>query len=162
MLSFQKKIQKDLLEAEHALQSAHRLVNTLYPQLQDSKILLSALQKLHKAAIILISLALKMEHIKKNMRLSRNPKKNMETFFKNSAKRYDLQKQHIYILRHLLILGENLSKSGCTFPQVGRAFILNDDGTLHEVSPATLKNQIFTLQKLLKALKTTLHDPRKI
>ncbi len=162
MQLFKKKIQKTLLETENQLQSANHLVNILYIQLQDSKIILTALQQAHKAAITLISLALQLEYIQKRISLSKSSEKNTETFFKHVAKHYGLQKYQIENIREFLILGENYKKSGCTFSQPGKAIILNDDSTFNEISQNTIKSELHVLQQLIKALKTALNSSRKI
>jgi hypothetical protein len=162
MQFFQKIIQETFFEIEKQLQSADRLANILYPQLNDSKILLNALQQAYKAAVTLISLTLQYEYIQKRIRLSRNPEKNTETFFKNCAKYYDLQKHQIQSMKQLLIMGENYIKSGCTFSQPGKAIVLNDDGTFNEVTQETTHGAINLLQGLLKTLKMRLVNLRKL
>ena len=162
MQSLQKEFKFLLCEAEQQLISAKNLSEILYPSLNDSKILLKALQQITKAETTLITLALKREYIQKRIRLATDPQKNKEIFFKKSAKRYGLQKNQQDILRQLLILGENYKKSGCTFPQKEKAIILNDDGTFNEITPLIIKRGLFVLQNLIKALKTESANSRKL
>ncbi len=160
--SIQKEIQKSIIESEKQILSANNLAEKIYSQLEDSKILLRALEQLAKAELTLISLSLKLEYISGNIKLSINPEKNKELFFKISPKTYSLTKTQIKILQRILELGKNYQKSGCTFSQNQKARILNDDGTLDEVSLQTIRSGILVINKLLKSLKSRIIASRKV
>ncbi|MEK6825948.1 MAG: hypothetical protein AABY00_04130 [Nanoarchaeota archaeon] len=162
MNTFQKKISATLLDSEQQIRSAERFVNVLYPQLEDSRILLRALEQLWKAEVMLISTTLQLEYVKKRVRISLDPLRNRTLFFKVCVKRYNLSSLHKQVLQHLLLVGENYTKSGCTFPQRGKAIILNDDGTLNEITSKTVLDGISSVRALLKNLEIGFLETRKL
>ena len=162
MNTFQKKMLMILLESENHLESARRFVDILYPRLGDPTVLLKALEQVWKAEVVLISTALQLEFIHKNVRLSQDPQKNRVIFFKKCLREYSITREHRMSLQHLLIVGDHYAKSGCTFSQPGKAVILNDDGTLHVVTPLSIQESVLALTHLLKSIKIRAIGTRKL
>jgi len=133
MPQVEKDLKNLLIEAKQHISSAKNLVDSLYPQLNDSNILLKSLEQLSKAENSLISLVLKIRYIKGDIRLSQNPKKNRQIFFDKVQEWFSLDRDHIAVLRKTMTLGENYRNSGFTFPQQSLAVIMNDDGTINKI-----------------------------
>ena len=105
MPQLDKDLRNLLIESKQHISSAKNLADSLYPQLNDSNILLKSLEQLSKAENSLISLVLKIKYIKGNIKLSNNPDKNKQLFFDKAKEWFSLDKYHITVLRKTMILG---------------------------------------------------------
>ena len=148
-LSIEKIFVDALVEAERSWQSAEHVVKVIMPIVKDQKLLLRALETLHKGAVLSISTILKYEYLYKHIQLYKDTQKNMETFFNKCAHKYDLSIDERGLLKKLLILGKKHKESGFEFQKIGKMIILDDSLETTEITRQTIDGFISVLRKLL-------------
>jgi len=148
-LSIEKRFADALVEAERSWQSAEHVVKVIMPVVKDQKLLLRALETLHKGAVMSISTILKYEYLHKHIQLYKDVQKNMETFFNKCAHKYDLSIDERKTLKKMLILGKKHKESGFEFQKIGKMVILDDNLETTEITRQTIDDFISVLRKLL-------------
>ena len=83
-----KKFIDALIEAEKLWQGADHIAYITYPFVKNPKLLIRALEGLHKSLVLTISTILKFEYLHKRIELSGDTKKNLEFFFKKCSVKY--------------------------------------------------------------------------
>ena len=145
----EKKFVDALVEAERSWQSAEHVVKVIMPVVKDQKLLLRALETLHKGAVLTVSTILKYEYLFKHITLYKDSDKNLDTFFKKCAPKYGLSIEEKELLKKLIVFGKKHKESGFEFSRVGKMVILDDDLTTIEVNRQTIDDFILILRKLL-------------
>jgi len=156
METIQNKFVDAMIEVERHLQSAEYMIKVIMPAVKDQKLLLRALEKLNKGAVLAVSGVLKYEYFYKHISLYQDQKKNLDVFFKKCAYKYGLTIQEKSSLQRLLVLGKRHRESGFEFSRVGKMVILNDDLSTSEITKQMLEEFIFTLRRLIIGIRNVL------
>ncbi len=154
MENIHKKFIDELIEAEKAWQGADHLTYVTLPIVKDQKLMLKALEALHKCITINISTILKLEYLYKRISLSRNPVENLEIFFRKCSKNYGLTDLHNKTIKEMLFLGKKHRESTIEFSKNGKMIIMNGSSGL-------INFDIEKLKEFLKLSKTLLENTNK-
>src|SRR3989344_7029728 len=117
METIHKQFLDALMEAEKARRGAEQVIVVTIPIVKDDKLLLRALEGIHKSMVLSISTILKIEHLYNRIDLASSPEKNLETFFR-IAWRYGLNSD-IDMIKEALFLGKKHKESGLEFVKKG-------------------------------------------
>lgn len=150
-----------IIESERSLISAEHIIKVIMPVVKDQKLLLRALETLHKSAVLIISSILKYEYLHKRVQLSSDHIKNLDIFIKKCAFYYGLSSEEVSIVKNLLILGKKHKESGFEFSRVGKIVIMNDDLSTIEVTHYELEQFINVLRKLVKNARVKFVERQK-
>lgn len=88
-------ILKDLKEADHSIQKASHLLNVTFPLLKHKKILIKIVEEIKNSLLKQITAILYYEDLKKNIRLSKDSKRNLEIFRTKLAKKYKINNKKL-------------------------------------------------------------------
>jgi len=143
-----RKFFSDLVEAERQRMSAEHFVKVVLPIAQDNKMLIRALERLHKSVVLTISSILQFEYLNDGVKLYREKDKNLEVFFDKCASRYDLERKDFKVLREMLLLGRKHRESGIEFSRKKGAIILDDDLKHYSINVNKL-NEFFRVGRVL-------------
>jgi len=144
----QRKFFVDLMEAEKQRMSAEHFIKVVLPISQDNKMLIRALERLHKSVVLTISSILQFEYLNKRVRLSREKDKNLEVFFDKCASRYGLERKDFKVLREMLLLGRKHRESGFEFSRK-KGFVILDDDLKHYSVNLNKLDEFFRIDKIL-------------
>ncbi len=154
-------VYKDLIDefarAEGLVQSADHLVYVALPVVKDNRLLLRALEHVHRAVILNIGVVLKFEHLFKRLTLTKDPKVNLEMFFA-CGKRFGLNELDYKGIKEIMTLGKKHKESGFEFSRSGKVIILDDSLGLYELRAENLKTYINTAKRLCNQVKKSLDE----
>ena len=150
MENIHKRFIDDLIEAEKLWQSADHLVYVTLPVVRDNKLMVRALENLHKALVLIITTILKFEYLYKRINLTSDTRKNLELFFSKCSFRYNLGREDIEIIKQILYLGKKHKESGFEFSKSGKIIILDDSLRQEELTADKIKKFLDAEKKLLE------------
>lgn len=152
----QKQLISSLIEAEKNYRSAEHLFEVIYAQVQDPRVFIKVLELMNKSLIIAISASLKYEHLKNNIKLTKDPQKNLNIFFSKCIPKYGLNELYKACLLEVVDLEKRHKKSGYEFSKAGKAIILQDDLSMVELTHPKIKGLLestkLCLDKVHKAI----------
>src|SRR3989344_3279348 len=120
------------------------------PVVKDDRLMLRALENLHKSAVILVSTILKFEYLYKRVQLHKDPARNFETFASKCAGRYGLGLVDMNLLKEVIHLGRKHKESGMEFPKKEKIVILDDNLGSVEINLEKMKVFLGFGRKLLE------------
>lgn len=132
-----------LVESEKLHLSSDHLVYVTYPVVKDPKLLVRALETLHKSLVLTITTILKFEYLFKRIDLTKNTALNLKIFFNKCSKRYSLDQKSKEILKEILRLRKIHKESPIEFSKSEKFIILDDK----------MEKQILDLEKMKLFLK---------
>jgi hypothetical protein len=147
---FEKKIS----EAERGVWSADHMVCVILPVVKDTKLLIRALEAVHKAVVSCVGVILKLEYMHKRINLTNDSSRNLELFFGKCASRYGLNEPEIGKIREIVSLGKRHKESGFEFSKHGRVIILDDALGITQLSADDLKGFIKTSRRLVNCTQS--------
>tara|TARA_Y100000310_G_scaffold344244_1_gene455950 strand:- start:10464 stop:10949 length:486 start_codon:yes stop_codon:yes gene_type:complete len=139
-----------LTEAEELWRSADHLVYITMPVVQDEKLLIRALENLHKSLVLAISTILKFEYLYKRVDLGKDTRKNLDMFFGKCAVRYGLNEKDCELIREIMFLGKKHKESGFEFSKKGKVVILDDSLKTSELDTEKVKSFLSLGKRLLE------------
>ncbi len=148
-----KEFADKYVEAEKLWRGADHLVYVTYPVVKDEKLLLKALEGVHRAAVIGISLALKIGYVHRRILSLGDPEKNLDMFFRKCVVFDDADEK---TLRELLMLGKKHKESGFEFSRKGKAVIMDDDLGMKVLGVDQLKSFLRVCKVLLDSTNNAL------
>ncbi|MCU0642096.1 MAG: hypothetical protein MUF61_00765 [archaeon] len=152
MSNIYKELSDEFARAESLVQSADHLVYVALPVVKDNRLLLRALEHLHRAVVLDIGVILKFEHLFKRINLTKDPKLNLEIFF-GCGKRFGLNELDYSFVKEIMIMGKKHKESGFEFSRSGKVIILDDTLGLYELRSEKLKEYINMAKKLSNSVK---------
>ena len=150
MENIHKTFLDEIVEAEKFWQSADHLIYITLPIVKDPKLMIRALENLHRGVVKNISLILKFEYLYKRVQLSKDSKKNLEIFFRKCAGRYSLGELDKKLIKDIVILGRKHKESGVEFSKSGKVIILDDNLGTSELTLEKMKEYLQTGKRLLE------------
>jgi hypothetical protein len=153
MESIYKKFLDEMIEAEKLWRAGDYLACVTYPVVKDEKLLLRALENVHKSAVLGISTMLKFEYIHKRISLSQDTGKNLEIFFKSCSGKLGLNEGDCIALKELLTLGKRQKESGFEFSRKGKAVILDGNLVSYELKIDKIKEFLRLERRLIDAIR---------
>lgn len=113
------------------------------------------MKEVGKASTKIINTILQYEYIEKEIKLSKNPKENFETFENICALKYEILDSEITITKELFKLNNIHKNSGMTFRRNKKIIILSDDLTTDILTYEKTKEFLRTSKEMLR--KTKIH-----
>ena len=155
MENIHKKFIDDLIGAEKSWQSADHLIFVTLPVVKDTKLMVRALENLHKTLVLIITTILKFEYLYKRINLTSDTRKNLDLFFSKCSFRYGLGREDIEIIKQILYLGKKHKDSGFEFSKSGKVIILDDSLKQEELTVEKIKKFLDIEKKLLENTNKT-------
>lgn len=90
-----QKFIEHLNEAQKTILACDHLTYITYPLIKDKKILIKIITELKKALAHLINATLQYEYIFKKIKLYKDTKENLRTYFEKSSKRFQMTSEEI-------------------------------------------------------------------
>ncbi len=147
-----------ILTAEQAWRAADHIILVTFPVVQDSKLLLRALEHLDKAARTTISTVLKREYLYKRVRLTGEGARNRELFFQVCGNQYGVGEGDAILLSEVLDLGKRHRASGVELSQRKKVVILDDDLGSVEITAPHLQQISQAVRRLQLQLQGKLRE----
>lgn len=144
-----KQFLDELIDVEKLWTSADHFIYVTLPVVKDERLILRALEVLHKALVKNISIILKFEYMYKRIGLSSDTRANLETFFRKCIRNYGLNESEQEILKEVISLGKRHKESEIEFPRRGKIIIVNGSGSF-ELSLERMKEFLRVGRKLLE------------
>ena len=145
-----KEFLDGLIEAEKSWQNADHLIYVTYGVVKDDKLILRALENLIDSVIKAVSVVLKFEYFFKKIELSKDTRRNLETFFNKLGRKYGLNKEDEKVIRELIFVGKKHKESSVEFSGKGRVVILDENSVKYEIDSIKIKNFLKISKKLLE------------
>ncbi len=140
-----EKLLFNLIEAERTIMATDHLIYVTFPLIKNKRLLLKAMVDLKNAIAKCINSILQYEYIFRRIRLSKDPKTNLETFLKKSApnngigvsetrqiielfglvKKHEESPMEFVRKEKIVILSANLHKDIITLEDIKRFLILS-------------------------------------
>lgn len=142
-------------EAEKTIKTLDHMTYITFPLIKDKRLLLKILLDLKIAISKCINSILQYEYLYKKINLCQNPKINFRTFKEQSAKRYNITKEEIFLIEELFNLVEKHNQSPFEFIKNDKIIILSEN----------LKQKTLTIEKIKEFLflaKNILNKTEKI
>ena len=155
-----EKLIENITEAQRILYSADHLIYTTFPVIQDKRILLQTMKEIAKASTKIINTILQYDYIKKEIKLSKLPKENFETFENTCAPKYEITPEEITITKELFKLNNIHKNSGMTFRRNKKIVILSDDLTTDILTYPKTKEFLNISKELLRKTKIHIIKPQ--
>lgn len=156
-----KIFSEELIAAEQAWRAAEHVLEITFPSIRDPKLLLRVIVFLEKAIKKTISLILKLEHIEKNLELTKSGSKNMSLFFDSVGSKYGLSPEDLEALKDVFDLGNKYRQSALAFSNKGRAVLFDDDLGEIIISYEHLEKLSKSVRKLQMAFRGRLRGVEK-
>jgi hypothetical protein len=147
----------NLIEAERQRMSAEHFIKVIMPLAQDNKLLIRALERVHKGVVLIISSVLHFEYFFKRIKLTKDNEKNLEVFF-NISEKYGLDWTDVGKIREIIILGNKHKQSGMEFSRLNGAVILDDNLKHYNLNLKKLKEFLIIESKLLSGAEKVLKE----
>lgn len=145
LVGFEKKIN----EADREVWSADHMVCVILPAVKDTKLLIRALEAVHRAVVSCVTVILKLEYMHKRVNLTDDASKNLELFFGKCASKYGLNELETGKIKEIISLGKRHKESGFEFSKHGRVIILDDSLGVAQLSADNLKDFIKASRRLV-------------
>lgn len=153
MEPLKNKFVNNIVECDGYLKKAEYILNVTIPVVKDQKLLVRALESIHKCASLLVSSILKYEYLFKRVELTESSEKNLETFFKRCSSRYGLNEQDNKLIEEIFLIQRKYKSSGFDFSKKGKVVFMDDNLELTELSMNKVRDFINVLSKLLKGAR---------
>jgi hypothetical protein len=150
-----EKFAEYLEEARKTIQILDHMVYITFPLIKDKRLLLKILLDVKIAISKCINSILQYEYIYKKINLCQNPKTNFRTFTEQCAKKYNITKEEILLIKELFNLVEKHNQSPFEFVRNDKIIILSEN----------LKQNTLTIEKIKEFLilaKNVLNKAEKI
>lgn len=157
----ERKFVEDLVEIERCWQSAEHFVKVILPVVKDQKLILRALETLHKGAVLAVSIVLKYEYLHGRVELYKQPGKNAEVFFSKCSGVYGMNFADKENLKKLLVLGKKHKESGFEFSRFGKMIILDDELKVNEVNKKNIEEFADVLRRLSQMIRNQFRAERR-
>lgn len=135
-----------LQEAQKIIRTSDHIIYVSYPLIKDKKILLKILEELKKAVAFCINAILQYDYLFKRIRLSQEPKTNLQIFITKSSERYKITKQEVKGILELFELAETHKNSAMEIFKEDKVVILSENMKKNLVSFEKTK-EFLTLAK---------------
>jgi hypothetical protein len=145
-----KEFAEGLISAEKKWRDADHFIYVTMPVVRDEKLLLRALDSVHQSAVQAVSIILKFEYFYKRVVLSKDSKRNLDTFFRKCGGRYGLGEVDKDVLKRLFVLGRAYKESGMDFVKSGKVVMMDGGLGITKVSVEDLKEFLHAVKKLLR------------
>lgn len=153
-----EKFLENLQEAEKIIKIADHMVYVTFPLVQDKILLLKILSELKIAISKCINSILQYEYLFKRIKLFSNPKQNFRNFQDKCAKRYNITKQEIDLIKELFEIIEKHKQSSFEFKKGDKIVIMTENFTPKSVALEDIKKFLVLgkniLKKTLENIKT--------
>jgi len=150
MEDIRKNFINSLIDAEKSWQGADHIAYITYPFVKNPKLLIRALEGIHKSLVLNISTILKFEYLHKRIELSGDTKKNLEVFFKKCSAKYGLNELDSSLINEIMLLGKKHKESGFEFSKSGKLIILDDLQGVFELNLDKIREFLALTKKLLE------------
>jgi len=150
-----KRFLDEIVESEKLWNSADYLVYITLPVVKDPKLLVRALENVHKSVVLCVSNILKFEYLYRHIELSSDADKNLDIFFKKCAGKFGLSQEACEKIKEIMFLGKKHKKSGFEFSRSGKIVILDDKLRIHELRVDNMKEFLKTSKKLIEGAKSS-------
>lgn len=137
-----EKFLENLMEAEKDLRTVDHIVYITFPLIKDKRLLLKVIKEIRGIIINCITSILQYEYLHKRVNLYKNSDENFKVFTEKCAPRYDISKNDIKEILHLLDLVEKHKESPFEFVRGEKIIMLSEN-----LKPTTL-----TLEKIKEFL----------
>mgnify|MGYP001601933793 CR=1 FL=1 len=137
-----ERFRENLNSAVKSLQIADHMAYVTFPLVNEQRLLLKIFDETYKSIISSIEAILNYEYSLKRIRIYEDNNKNMQTFYQNCAKDYNLTNEQIKKIFEIIELNKEHKISAMEFVKKDRIVILSD----------TLKTKTLNIQKIKEYL----------
>lgn len=131
-------------------ESSEHLVSSVLPVVDDNKLILRALEGVHKSVLLSIETILKFEHMFKRINLANSKEANLKLFFEKCASNYGMDEADKLVIKEILSMGKKHKESGFEFSRYRKVVIMQDSGRVSEIGAENIKNYAKTSSKMAK------------
>jgi hypothetical protein len=146
-----ESVVKELIDSEREWKNSERMVYVTIPVVKDAKLMLKALEGIHKSVFLAISGILKFEYLFKRIELNKDVDKNLEVFFSKCSKRYGLTSEDCEVIKEIFKMNSKHKSSASEFVRLGKVIIMSDDLKTTSLSFDRLKIYLSISRKLLNS-----------
>ncbi|OIO41090.1 hypothetical protein CO154_00325 [Candidatus Pacearchaeota archaeon CG_4_9_14_3_um_filter_31_7] len=147
-----EEILKILDEAEKEIRTADHIIYITLPIVNDNKLLITAIEALHKASLKIIEALLIYEQIFKGARLYKDKEENFRQF-KELAIKYEISQKQLKDIEALFFYMEKHEGSSIEFVRRDKLVIMSENLEIEAVNAEVIKNIIFSIKSLLNKAK---------
>jgi len=141
-----------LEEADKITRAMDHMLYVTYPLVKDKKILLRILMELKRANAYCINSILQYEYIFKRVRLTEDPKINLNAFFNKCAAYYELAPVSIQKIRELFSIVKEHNSSSMEFTRNEKLVIISN-GEAKIVEIDKIKDFLVNTKNLIEKAK---------
>ncbi len=145
-----------LHKAEKTIYSLEKLMYLSYPLLKEKTIILKAIRDLKKIIGFCIRAVLYTEASLNQIRLSNNPRKNLQRFFNYCAPKYQLNSLEKTSIIEILELNKGHRESVMEFKRKEEIVILSKHLKCHKINEKKIKELIKITRIILEKIKQKL------
>ncbi len=148
-----EKVEKLITEAKKAFTTADHLAFVTYPLLKDSRLLLTIAQNVDRALTSAMNALLHVEvYYKRIQILPLDMQSRLHIFEQHTAKRYQIRKEAVEMLKEVKSVLNEHGKSPIEFVRKGRLIICSDDYQMQYLDMDRLKEYLGETRKVMARL----------
>ena len=158
-----ERLISNLIEAERMIITSDHLIYVTLPIIKNKRLLLRIIINLKGAIAKCINSILQYEYIFRRIRLSKNPKENMETFLNKSAPRYGIGTSETRQILELFELAKKHEESPMEFVRGEKVVILSENLHKNIIAIEDAKRFLLLSKNVLQKTKEVINPKlRKI
>lgn len=142
-----------LQEAEKKIRTVDHLIYMSFPIIKEKRLLLKIFEDIKTIITNCINAILQYEYLYKRIRLSQNPKTNLETFKIKCAPKYGLTKEDISEITELFDIVEKHKESPIEFVKENKIIILSENMKQKTVKIEKTKELLLLTKRILQKSK---------
>lgn len=136
-----------LVEAKQHFKNANHLAYVTLTLLKENRLMIKILMDLHKSATSLIKAFLEYESENKQIQLSKDPSKNLQTFLEKVAPKY-LESSEIELVSSILKVAKQHKEAPLEFVK-RQTFVIYHNGRYETLTQEGLKSLISGLSQVI-------------
>jgi hypothetical protein len=149
------KIAIKILKIRNLIKNLKNNIEVNYPLTESKKIILISLQKSRIAISECINLVLLLEVKNKGIKQNKNPKKNLENFFSNYSKNFDLSLSEIEKIKEILRLARAQRQSLMDFKRKKDIILLSNELDYKKIKMKNIEEYTKVIEIILQKILLT-------